>query len=278
MNRSALADFLRSRRSQLRPTDLGLPTVGRRRTPGLRREEVAQRAAISVDYYVRLEQARAPQPSPQVLESLANALALTVDEHDHLYWLAGHRPPADRPATDELRPVVRRLLDQLDETPAQVTNRLLDLLACNKLYAALANIDLDELPERNAIVLHFCHPDVTRPFLPEDFQTLGRNHVAYLHGMLAQHPNDAALNALVQRLLAGSTEFAALWERHDVNVQPSLRKRIIHRDFGVLELTCETVLVPETDQRLVLYTAEPDTPTAAALDKLRRRTLSQAVA
>ncbi|MBM7783641.1 helix-turn-helix transcriptional regulator [Tenggerimyces flavus] len=276
MDRTELADFLRSRRTRLHPADVGLPSGSRRRTPGLRREEVATLAAMSIDYYVRLEQARAPQPSPQVLASLARALRLTDTERDHLYLLAGHGLVDDRPATDELRPAVRRLLDQLDETPALVVNRLLDMLACNRLYAELAGIEYEDLPDRNAIWLRFCNPLAVERFPVEDFEEIGRNHVAYLRGLAVRRPHDTALTELVTRLRNESREFADLWERHDVDVEPSVRKRIRHQEFGVLDLTCETVLVPDTDQQLVLYTAPEGTPTAAALAELRRRTLTPA--
>ncbi len=276
MDRTELADFLRSRRTRLRSADVGLPSGSRRRTPGLRREEVATLAAMSIDYYARLEQARAPQPSPQVLESLARALQLSDASRDHLYRLAGHGPVSDRPASDELRPAVRRLLDQLDQTPAIVVNRLLDLLACNRLYAELAGFEYEDLPVRNAIWLRFCDPRAVERFPVEDFEGIGRNHVAYLRGLTARHPDDTALSDLVARLRNESREFASLWERHDVDVEPSVRKRILHPEFGVLDLTCETVLVPDTDQQLVLYTAPEGTPTADALAELRRRTLTPA--
>lgn len=276
MDRTELADFLRSRRTRLHPADVGLPAGSRRRTPGLRREEVATLAAMSVDYYVRLEQARAPQPSPQVLDSLTRALRLTGTERDHLYRLAGHGLTDDRPATDELRPAVRRLLDQLDETPAVVVNRLLDMLACNRLYAEVAGIEYEDLPYRNAIWLRFCNPLAVERFPVEDFAAIGRNHVAYLRGLAARRPHDAAVTELVTRLRNESREFASLWERHDVDVEPSVRKRILHPEFGVLDLTCENVLVPGTDQQLILYTAPEGSPTADALAELRRRTLTPA--
>src|SRR5581483_6132666 len=133
MNRADLADFLRRSRQRLRPQEVGLPTGPRRRTPGLRREEVAQLAGMSADYYMRLEQARSPQPSTQILASLTRGLRLSEDERDHLYLLAGHRPPAGRHADDHVRPGLLYLLDQLEKTPAHIMNDIGDLLARNTM-------------------------------------------------------------------------------------------------------------------------------------------------
>src|SRR3954464_8851063 len=152
MDRRELADFLRRSRERLRPQEVGLPAGPRRRTPGLRREEVSQLAGMSADYYMRLEQARSPQPSPQILSSLAHALRLSDDERDHLYLLAGHRPPAGRLAGDHIRPGLLFLLDRLSDAPAQILNDIGDLLAQNALAESLFGGVCSTQPQNRNIV------------------------------------------------------------------------------------------------------------------------------
>ncbi|MCO6009804.1 helix-turn-helix transcriptional regulator [Actinoallomurus purpureus] len=270
MDRRELADFLRRSRERLRPQEVGLPAGPRRRTPGLRREEVSQLAGMSADYYMRLEQARSPQPSPQILTSLAHALRLTDDERDHLYLLAGHRPPAGRLAGDHVRPSLLYLLDRLTETPAHITNDLGDLLARNTMAEALLGcICSVREQDRNIVWRWFTDPTVRRIYPPDERERQGRAHVADLRASVARRGNDAASTRLVARLREASDEFAALWELHEVAVQRTSRVRVDHPAIGPLELECETLLSPAEDQRLTIFTPPPGTATIDHLSLLR---------
>ena len=271
IDRPELAAFLRIRREQLRPEDLGLPSNSRRRTAGLRREEVAMLAGMSVDYYVRLEQARGPQPSAQLLGALSRALRLTRDEHDHLFHLSGVLPEHDHLVrTDHVRPGVLHLLDKLDDTPAMVCSDRGDMLAWNAMHVALMG-DFSRFPveRRNIAWQHFCNPEAAERFLPEDFVRNGENVVADLRASLAARPDDARLRALVEELRARSQRFADLWARHDVKRRLSDRKTVLHPVVGRIDLDCEVLFSPEHDQRLIIHSARPGTPAAQALQLLR---------
>ncbi|NJP88913.1 helix-turn-helix domain-containing protein [Nonomuraea sp. FMUSA5-5] len=268
MNRDELADFLRRSRGRLTPRDVGLVEGPRRRTPGLRREEVAALADISADYYMRLEQARSPQPSAQVLAALTRALRLTVDERDHLYLLAGHRPPEGARAGEYLRPSMLYLLDRLDSVPVQVLSDLGDLLAQNDLAQALFGCVCTVAPEdRNIVLRWFTEPDVRGHFAPEEHEELARQLVADLRAAVAHRGDDAASRALVTRLRAASPEFAALWERHEVAVRRSHPYRIVHPELGRIAFDCELLATPAADQRLRIFTPPPGG--TEALDLLR---------
>ncbi|MGR6916741.1 helix-turn-helix transcriptional regulator [[Actinomadura] parvosata] len=268
MNRDELADFLRRSRGRLTPRDVGLVEGPRRRTPGLRREEVAALADISADYYMRLEQARSPQPSAQVLAALTRALRLTVDERDHLYLLAGHRPPEGARAGEYLRPSMLYLLDRLDSVPVQVLSDLGDLLAQNDLAQALFGCVCTVAPEdRNIVLRWFAEPDVRGHFAPEEHEELARQLVADLRAAVAHRGDDAASRALVTRLRAASPEFGALWERHEVAVRRSHPYRIVHPELGRIAFDCELLATPAADQRLRIFTPPPGG--TEALDLLR---------
>jgi transcriptional regulator with XRE-family HTH domain len=270
MDRSQLADFLRRRRERLRPRDIGLPVDGRRRTPGLRREEVAALVGMSTDYYVRLEQRRSPQPSPQVLAALARALRLTDDERDHLFVLAGHRPPAGHRAGDHVRPGLLALLDQLEHAPAQVLTDLGDLLAQNTLARLLfGGMCSVAEGERNVVWRWFTDPEVRRLYPVDEHDYYSRLHVADLRGAVARRRTDPVADGLVRRLRAASAEFAVLWEEHEVAVGRRSRMRIQHPLLGPLELDSELLLTPAEDQRLLVFTPPPGSDTAAQLDLLR---------
>jgi transcriptional regulator with XRE-family HTH domain len=266
-----LGEFLRARRELTRRGDFGLPEPGRSRTPGLRREEVAMLAGMSVDYYIRLEQARGPQPSAQLLGALSRALRLTRDEHDHLFYLAGVLPEQDHlVATDHVRPGVLHLLDKLDDTPAMVCSDRGDILAWNAMQAALmGDPGRHPVERRNIAWQHFCNPESAARFVPEDFVRNGENVVADLRACLAARPDDARLRGLVEELRARSQRFADLWERHDVKRRRSDRKTVLHPVVGRIDLDCEVMLSPEHDQRLVIHSARPGTPAAQALQLLR---------
>ncbi|MEU6346678.1 helix-turn-helix transcriptional regulator [Streptomyces sp. NPDC046977] len=256
LDRAGLADFLRRRRARLTPSDVGLSAGARRRTPGLRREEVAQLAGMSADYYTRLEQARGPRPSRQILGALARALRLTDDERDHLFHLGGEEPPRDAHRSTHVRPGLLLVLDRLDDTPAQVVGDLGDVLAQNAMAAALVG-DASARPpaQRNLVRRWFTDPAARELFPPEDHHDLGRAHVAHLRAVLAARPHDAAAAALVAELRAASTEFAALWATHEVAVRRFATKRFRHPVVGTLELDCEVLVSAEGGQRLILHSA-----------------------
>ncbi|GLW31836.1 helix-turn-helix transcriptional regulator [Actinoplanes regularis] len=274
MDRRELADFIRRCRHRLQPQDVGLTAGPRRRTPGMRREEVALLAGMSADYLMRLEQARGPQPSTQVLRSLAHALRLDDDERDHLYLLTGHRPPAGRLAGTHVRPGLLTLLDQLTASPAQVVSDLGDLLAQNALAETLFG-DLcpaaphDHEQDHNIVWRWFHDPRMRASVPAEDHDYCSRLHVADLRAAVARRGNDPAAEALVERLRTGSPEFATVWDRHEVAVRRNSRMRLQHPAVGLLELDFEMLLTPAEDQRVILLTAPPGSPTAEYLDLLR---------
>ncbi|MBR7676808.1 helix-turn-helix transcriptional regulator [Streptomyces daliensis] len=270
MDRTELADFLRRCRTRLTPAAVGLPQGARRRTPGLRREEVAQLAGMSTDHYTRLEQARGSRPSRQMLAAVARALRLTSDERDHLFHLAGEEPPRDRADTEHVRPGLLLVLDRLTDSPAQVVNDRGDVLAQNALAKALHG-DASARPaaERNAVWRYFTNPAARELFPPEDRDGAARAAVADLRAAYARRRDDARLAGLVRRLRARSEEFAALWDGHEVAVRRSAVKRFQHPVVGLMELDCEVLLNPVHDQRLVLYTARPGSESHERLELLR---------
>jgi transcriptional regulator with XRE-family HTH domain len=258
VDRTELADFLRRSRARLAPADVGLAEGARRRTPGLRREEVAQLAGMSVDYYTRLEQSRGPRPSRQILTAVARALRLTDDERDHLFHLVGEEPPRERQGSGHVRPGLLLVLDRLHDTPAQVTSDFGDVLAQNAMAAALTG-DASARPpaDRNHVRRYFTDPASREIFPPEDRAEHARTHVANLRAVLAARPDDPRPAALATELRARSEEFARLWDTHEVALRRSLSKRFLHPVVGLLELDCEVLLSAELGQLLILYTARP---------------------
>ena len=268
MDREQLADFLRHRREALQPEDVRLARGPRRRTSGLRREEVALLANMSPDYYTRLEQQRGPQPSPVMLAAIGRALRLTLAERDHLYSLAGHTPPRTDVRTDHISPGMHRVLDRLD-TPAMVTNDLGEVLAQNPLGVALIG---DETrfapPDPDRSRFHRWFTDATERALhaPEEHERLSRSYVAALRIATARNPDDARGLALVDRLLQASPEFAALWAGHDVSWRPGVEpKTFLHPQVGRLQLDCQTLIADSESQILLVYTATPGTESAERL-------------
>jgi transcriptional regulator with XRE-family HTH domain len=270
VDRAELAAFLRTRRARLGPGDVGLPAAARRRTPGLRREEVALLAGVSVDYYTRLEQARGPFPSRQVLAALARALRLTGDERDHLFRLAGEPAPEPQAHSDHLRPGVLHLLDRLADSAVVVVNDLGDVLAWTPLAQALFT-DLGALAagRQNLYRMFFTGQEELHRLLPEDREHAARVNVADLRASWARRSGDLAVRRLVEQLRRASPLFERLWAEHDVAVRRADRKRILHPTVGLLELDCEVLLTPEHDQRLILHTAPPGSETAEKLELLR---------
>jgi hypothetical protein len=268
MDRAQLADFLRHRREALQPEDVGRARSPRRRTSGLRREEVALLASMSTDYYTRLEQQRGPQPSPPMLAAIARALRLTLAERDHLYRLAGHTPPRSDVRTDYVSPGMQRVLDRLD-TPAMVTNDLGEVLAQNPLAVALIG---DETrfatgeADRSRFHRWFTDPSERALHAPEEHDRLSRSYVAALRIATARHPDDPRGRVLVDRLLQASPEFANLWADHDVSWRPGVEpKTFQHPQVGRMELECQTLIAESESQILVVYTATPGTESAERL-------------
>lgn len=269
LDREQLADFLRRRRELLAPADVGLAAGARRRTPGLRREEVGQLAGMSVDYLARLEQARGPQPSTQVLDALARALRLTDDERDHLYYLAGRTPPASHRPISHVSPGLLHVLDHLTDSAAFVASDLGEILVQNRVSVALTGDEThrDGL-DRYLIWRWFTNPETRARFPVEDWPAHARAHVADLRATAARRHGDADVLELVGHLTEASEEFAALWSEHQVAVRRAARKRIIHPEVGALDLLCE-VLVGGGDQLLIVLFARPGTDARDKLELLR---------
>jgi transcriptional regulator with XRE-family HTH domain len=273
----ALGAFLKARRAQLTPQECGLPeTDSARKVAGLRREEVAQLAAISVDYYTRLEQGRVRASVP-VLTTLARALRLDDDQQQYLYELAGRsdaHPRRRRPA-QRLRPAMRRLLDQLTETPALVLGKRLDILAWNPAAIALYT-DFAALPanRRNYMRLLFTNPEVRQ--LHQDWAHDAREAVAALRMEAGADPDDPDLAQLVGELSLQDPDFRTWWAEHRVNSASYGTKHYCHHLVGDLTLDCDTWTSPDgSGQRLMILTAEPGSPSHDALHILTSWTAQQ---
>lgn len=267
----ALGGFLRARRARLQPRDVGLPAgIGIRRTPGLRREELATLAGVSFDYYTRLEQGKETNPSSAVLDALAAALALDDDAYDHLYALARHAPrrsaPARRPEVAAVRPGLRLLVENLRPNPAYVLSSISDVLAINLEGLALFE-GLAEWPEfrRNTIRFTFLHPMAPRLLI--DWDHAAAAAVGNLRAAEAGDPASPELAALVDELTTASTAFATLWQRYDVRPRRSDVKSFHHSTVGDLTLHHEVLRV-EHGQRLTVYLAPDGTADHDALKLL----------
>ncbi|MBO0868051.1 MAG: helix-turn-helix domain-containing protein [Micromonosporaceae bacterium] len=275
MRRDELAAFLRARRDRLRPAEVGLPDGDRRRTPGLRRQEVAQLAGMSVEYYIRLEQARGPQPSRQILAALSRALMLSMDERAYLFQLAEQTPPPAAGPSRDLPAAVRHLLDALTGLPAYVVDAKYDVLAWNRLAVYFIS-DLSAVPEsdRNMIRWIFGRPRDDVIWSDDAMLRFARATVADLRAAYGRYPGDPGIEALVTEMLGTAPLFAEMWAAHEVEVRRRIVKRVKHPDFGQLEFECQMLHIPETDQRIILYAPEPGSPTAATFARLARERLA----
>ncbi|EXG79780.1 helix-turn-helix transcriptional regulator [Cryptosporangium arvum] len=269
--RTEIAAFLRTRRARLRPADVGLPDGIRRRTPGLRRQEVAQLAGMSIDYYIRLEQGRGPNPSRQVLSALARALLLTRDERDYLFRVAGETPPVVAGPARDLTPAIRVLLDSLTDVPAYVVDASYTVLAWNELATHFLS-DLSLVPEddRNMIRWMFRRSDGDPHRDDESTRAFNRSTVADLRAAYARYPGDPGIERLVTELLGTSKRFAELWAAHDVEERRRIVKSVVSPQLGRLEFECQVLHVPETGQRIIVYCPEPGSPTAGIFARLSR--------
>lgn len=267
---AALGAFLKARRSQLTPRAVGLPEGGtHRRVDGLRREEVAQLAAISTDYYTRLEQGRI-DASASVLESLTRVLHLDADQRIYLYELAGKSPSsrARRRSKQKVRPHLQRLLDQFTNTPAMVMTPIMDILAWNPLAAALM-IDFGEIPERERNFLRLVFTDPRMRGLYPDWEGLARACVAYVHMEAAESPGDLRLATLVGELSVRDENFRQWWAGHSVAIKRRGTRAYNHPDVGEITLDWDTLsYYPDPEQQLIVYTAEPGSRSEEALREL----------
>jgi transcriptional regulator with XRE-family HTH domain len=268
MNKQELGAFLRSRRERLRPQDVGLTWGPRRRTQGLRREEVAVLAHISTEYYVRLEQGRAARPSGEVLAGIAGALRLTGAESDHLHVLAGTAPTRTGLHPRDVRPSIIALIERLPQTAALVISAAFEVLAWNDLAAALME-DFAELAaeDRNLARRAFLAPARLGAMLygVSDAAEFRHHVVLGLRSTLARYPSDPTVTGLVDELRDGSPDFARLWERHDVQAAPTLTKTFRHPSVGKVTVNCDSFTLADRDQHLVLYSAPAGSPDAEAL-------------
>jgi len=279
-----LGEFLRSRRSRLSPADVGARTYGeRRRVPGLRREELAQLAGVSVAYYTRLKQGLSRNASDGVLDALATALRLDADETNHLRALArpARAKAAPRSRTERVRPGIRTMLAAIGDAPAVIIGYRNDVLAWNRMGHALIFSHLpfdgpDQLATRpNWIRLIFCEPHMREFYV--DWKAKAQDAVAYLRLATGQHPNDPRLAALIGDLSLNSPEFARLWAGHAVRQCRSSVRGFRHPLVGGLALNEEVMeLVQDAGQRMVIYSADPGSPSESALRLLAGITAEQA--
>ncbi|MEV7809212.1 helix-turn-helix transcriptional regulator [Streptomyces flaveolus] len=265
-----LGSFLRSRRERIRPAEVGLPTGPRRRVPGLRRDEVAQLAGASVDYYNELERGAGSQPSEQMIAALARALRLSADERDHLYHLAGRPVPVPGGAASHVHPGMFDLLQRLTSTPAQVITDLHVTLVQNPLAVALLG-DQSRFQGARASFIHrwFTDPKARQLYPEADHEAQSRAFVADLRAAAARRDaKDVEARSMIGVLLDISSEFAALWADHDVAFRRDDRKRLNHPTLGLIEVNCLTLFSEDGRQRLLWFTPAVGTDSAGLLDLL----------
>jgi len=269
IDRTALADFLRLRRASLQPEDVGLTTGPRRRTGGLRREEVAGLSHMSTDYYTRLEQQRGPQPSEQMVASIAQGLHLTIEERDHLFRLAGHTPPPRGGISEHISPGMLRIFDRLGDTPAEIVTELGETLRQTPPAIALTG-DLTRYsgPSRSIGYRWFTDPTTRALYDPRDHDFLGRMFASGLRQFSTVRGPSSRAAALADQLLRESDEFRRVWDLHEVGVRPRDVKRYVHPEVGALALSCQTLLDEEQGHRLLVYTASPGTESHEKLQLL----------
>ncbi|MEU0228549.1 helix-turn-helix transcriptional regulator [Streptomyces sp. NPDC006284] len=260
IDRAGLAAFLRRRRELLQPEDVGLPRGRRRRTSGLRREEVAELCHMSTDYYARIERGRGPQPSEPMIASMAQGLHLSLDERDHLFRLAGHAPPVRGTGTvsEHISPGLLRVLDRLGDTPAEVVTELGETLRQTPLGIALTgDATCYTGPARSIGYRWFTDPVTRELYAPAEHAFLSRMFASGLREVATLRGPGSRAAQYAELLLARSDEFRVLWEKHEVGVRPHHVKRFVHPEVGALELNCQILLDPEQSHRLVVYTAVP---------------------
>jgi len=269
IDRAGLAEFLRSRREALQPEDVGLRRGPRRRTNGLRREEVATLCHMSTDYYSRLERERGPQPSSQMLASMALGLHLSLDERDHLFRLAGQNPPARGGASAHISPGLLRILDRLNDTPAEIVTELGETLRQTPLAVALTgDTTMHTGAARSAGYRWFTDPAARDRYAPEEHAFLTRMYVSGLREIVTLRGPHSRAAHLADLLLTQSEEFRRVWDDHEIGVRPREVKHFIHPEVGALELTCQRLIDPDQAHSLLVYTAIPGTESHDRLNLL----------
>ncbi|WP_328501299.1 helix-turn-helix transcriptional regulator [Streptomyces sp. NBC_00457] len=268
MDKKALAEFLRRRREVLRPRDVGLVEGARRRTQGLRREEVAQLAGMSTDYYARLEQQRAPQPSVQITEALARALRLTLDERDHLFVLIGHNAPARFHRSEHVSPTLMRVLDRLDDSPALVTTDLVDTLAMNPLAVALLGDQMRHTGLASSGYYRWFMDPAERLVYPEEtHESHGRAQAARLRAALTAGSDTPRAALILAELQEHSPEFVRMWELQEVARYGDC-KTLLHPELGRIDVDAQLLYTENRAQTLVVLTTRPGTESHSKLELL----------
>ncbi|MEV0717249.1 helix-turn-helix transcriptional regulator [Asanoa sp. NPDC050611] len=266
MDRARLAEYLRTRREAVQPEDVGLPRGRRRRTKGLRREEVAVLSDMSIDYYTRLEQPRGPHPSEQMLAAIARGLRLSLEERDHLFRLAGYATPARAADTGHVNPGMLRIFDGLADAAAQVVSHLGETLLQTRLSVALVGDESVHTGLARSKHYRWFTDPATRLIYPEaDRAEQSRLIAADLHASYTRDGRASRAGAVVDELLARSPEFAALWREHPVAGPYCGPVRYAHPQVGLLELHCQRLVDPDQSQQLVVHTAAPGTESAEKL-------------
>ncbi|CAM5254627.1 Helix-turn-helix domain-containing protein OS=Streptomyces tendae OX=1932 GN=GUR47_17275 PE=4 SV=1 [Streptomyces tendae] len=265
-----LGAFLRSRRERIRPADVGLPAGPRRRVPGLRREEVAQLAGASVDYYNELERGAGSQPSEQMIAALARALRLSADERDYLYRLADRPVPVQGGPASHVHPGMLDLLERMASTPAQVITDLHVTLVQNPLAVALLGDQSGYRGPRASFVHRWFTEPEARLLYPEaDHESQSRAFVADLRAAAARRDaKDAEVGSMIRTLLGVSPEFASLWADHEVAFRRDDRKRLVHPVIGLIEVNCLNLFSEDGRQRLLWFTPAVGTDSAGLLELL----------
>ena len=269
IDRAALADFLLRRREALQPEDVGLTRGARRRTTGLRREEVAGLCHMSTDYYARLERGTGPQPSEQMIASIAQGLHLSGLERDHLFQLAGHHPPAGGPSGDHISPGLLRILDRLQDTPAEIVTELGETLRQTPMGVALTG-DTTHFsgPSRSIGYRWFTDLPSRELYAPEDHPFLSRLWVSGLREVMTRRGRASRAGQLADDLLTRSDEFRSLWDLHEIGIRPRDSKKFVHRELGTLDLACQPLYDPTQSHALLVYTATPGTDSYEKLQLL----------
>jgi transcriptional regulator with XRE-family HTH domain len=270
VDRALLADFLRARREALQPEDVGLPRGARRRAGGLRREEVAVLAGMSADYYSRIEQQRGPMPSEQMLAALARGLNLSPSEREHLFALGGHAAPRRVLRDERVSPAMRRIVERLADTPAMVFSRFGEtLLQTSGAVALFGDYTRFTGLDRFLVYRWFTDPAQRAVYPPEDHALRGRVFTVELRAVYTADPTGIA-GEIVEALLAVSPEFAEVWRLHEVDLAHHHDlKRYRHPQLGELELYARRLVDPDEGQELLVFMAEPGSPSEEKLQSLR---------
>ena len=260
VDRQELGAFLRARREAMQPEDLGLRRGSRRRTRGLRREEVAEQCDMSADYLARLERGSGPLPSTQMTAAIARGLRLTPAERDHLFMISGHRAPTQHQRQEHVNPGLMRVLDRLQDTPAQIMGPAGETLVQTAPAVALLGDQTHFTGlDRSATYRWFLHADARERYLPEDHAAISRVNVAMLRSAVTRDGHRSRSARIHEVLSEGSPEFLRLWDQQEVGLRFVDVKRFVHPEVGALDLFCETLQDAGRAQSLLIFTASPGT-------------------